>query len=272
MNTIDASMPMPLYHKHPAISSSQLIEMDVSPRHFYHFWKNPQTESSESQKRGTLFHDLLLEQSVEKYVARPLNEKGELVRSNSKEYATFLEANPGKVAIHPNDFNEMYSALTAFAENEKAMAMLKDTKIEHSIFCKDPETGVEIKARPDIWGNGFVADLKSTANILKFDNQIFTLSYDVRLVHYAKCIEYATGEKVNRLFFIAFESNAPFQSQIVELTIEQIADAETKWRSLMNRLSVCLKTNSWPGFTEEIRFAKKPKFIANEEISFEEIA
>lgn len=267
---IHSQMPAEVYHASPAVSSTPLVAMAKTPKHFLHAWKGPKKVETAAQKRGTFFHDLLLEQNIANYVARPLKEDGELVRSNSKEYLAFLEANPGKKPIHPDDFNEMYSALTAFAENKKAMALMGNAKIEHSIFATDPETGIEIKARPDIWANGILADLKSTKNIPFFDKTLFRSLYDVRLIHYAKCIEFATGEKITNFYFIPFEQNEPFQSQIVQLTDEQVYEAEKQWRNYMNVLSVCLKTGMWPGYTEDIRYAVKPMYLSPEEISFDE--
>jgi hypothetical protein len=264
-------LPMADYHSaKDFVSSTELVEMDVSPRHFFHFWKKHKSESTEAQTRGTLFHDLLLEQSIEKYVARPLNEKGEMIRSNTKEYAAFLAANPGKTPIHPNDHQELYAALTAFCDNKKAMQILNKSKVEHSIFASDPETGIKLRARPDMFGDGFIADLKTTSNIRKFDQHVFTLGYDVRIIHYAKCLEFATGQKTKDFLFIAFESSAPFGSMVFRLDPEAVAYAENKWRTLINKLSVCMKTNSWPGFEEDILIAKRPKFLTDVDQSFEE--
>lgn len=253
------------------IGSSSLTQMDQSPRHFLNAWTGPKDEPTEAMTRGTLIHSLLLEQDISHYVARPLDEKGNLVRSNTKEYKEFLDANPGKTAVHPDIFNPMYEMLTAFTENARAMAMMKDAKIEHSVFAKDPETGLQIKARPDIWGLGYLVDLKSTAQMKRFEHQIFQSMYDVRLVHYAKSIEFATGEKIEQFFFVAYESKAPFCSKVFKLKIADVALAEAKWRSLMNQVSVCKKSNQWPGYSDEVKMVTRPRFFEEENISFEEV-
>lgn len=253
------------------IGSSTLTHIDESPRHFYHAWKGPAKEPTAAMQKGTLIHSLLLEQDISQYVPRPVNEKGDLVRSNSKEYAEFLAANPGKTPIHPDDYNPMYEMLTAFCENKRAMTMMEGARIEQSVFTKDPETGIQIKARPDIWGPGYLVDLKSTSNMRRFEHQIFEAMYDVRLVHYAKCIEFATGEKIDQFFFVAYESNAPYCSKIFRLKSADVERAEGKWRMFMNQVSVGMKTGKWPAYPDEIQMVTRPRFFEDETVSFEEV-
>lgn len=252
------------------LASSSLVMIAKSPKHFKYELDSPPAKPTPAQETGTLIHSLLLEQDIDTYVPRPLKENGELVRSNTKEYAAFLEANPGKSPIHPNEYNQLYTMLTAFAENKRAMQMLRGAAIEQSVFTADPETGLLVKGRPDIWGKGYLADLKSTSNMERFENQIFGMLYDVRLMHYAKCIEFETGERIREFYFISYEQKAPFDSQIFQLSPGDVSMAEDKWRIFLNQVAVCTKENSWPGYSDMIRVARRPKYLEDESISFEE--
>lgn len=268
---VHPTMPADTYHEQRKfIGSSSLAKMDLSPRHFYQAWTIPSGPTA-AMFKGNLIHSLLLEQDIERFVRRPLNEKGDLVRSNSKEYAAFLAENPGKEPVHPDDFDPMYDMLTSFCDNERAMAMMNKSRIEHSVFAQDPESGLLLKARPDIWGSGFISDLKSTSNMRGFNRQIFALMYDVKLAHYAKVIEYATGEVIDQVYYIAHESNAPYCSQIFTLSKDDFKAAKEKWRILLNQISVCSKTGNWPGYSDEIHIAEKPKYFEEMAISFEEV-
>jgi len=259
------------YHKPSEfIGSGSIVEMDRSPKHFYCAWKGLNKTSTKALGRGVFFHDLLLEQNIEKYVARPLNEKGELVRSNSKEYIAFLEVNPGKTPIHPDDHKDMYDMLTSFCENSKAMALMKGAKIENSIFVKDPSNGLYLKARPDIWGQEYIHDLKSTSNLNQFEKQIFALKYDIRLVHYSRVVELYTGTKPKAIYFTAYESSTPYCSENFKLSQGDRSAAEDKWNQLANQISVCIKENDFPGPSDEIKEARKPKYFIENGITFEE--
>lgn len=269
---VHKSMPSAEYHSYrDFIGSSSIVKIDESPKHFHHAWQGPAKDPTAPMIKGTLRHSLLLEQDVSHYVARPLTDKGSLVASNTKDYAAFLAANPGKTPIHPADYDEMYEILTAFCENTRALAMMKRSQIEYSVFAQDPETGLLLKARPDIWGAGYMADLKTTSNVGAFERQIFQSMYDVRLAHYAKVIEYTTGEMIEEFFFIVVESSAPHCSKIYRMKSADMDAAKAKWRSLVNQVFACTKTGAWPGFADEIHLVEKPKFFADETISFDEV-
>ncbi|WP_413581112.1 PD-(D/E)XK nuclease-like domain-containing protein [Bdellovibrio sp. HCB288] len=263
------NMPAEEYHALDAIGSSSLINMLISPAHFHAAWKGPKEEPTSAMIRGNLIHSLLLEQDIGGFVARPLDAKGNLVRSNSAEYKAFLEANPGKKPVDPEDFDNMYEMLTAFAKNTRAMAMLDHARIETSIVALCPITGLHVKARPDAWGHGYLDDLKSTSQMARFENQLFQMSYDVRLAHYAYVIELATGEKVDDFFFTPFETSRPFGSRVFQLSASDVKDAKRRHLTILNEIAVCLKDNSWPCYSDEIITATKPRWMIEEEITFD---
>lgn len=266
---IFTGVPASEYHKDPAIGSSSLVEAEKSLLHFNAALTGKKVVT-ESMSTGTWMHDLCLEQNIKHYAPRPLNEDGSLLRSNSKDYKAWESSlGAGVVPIHPDKYNEMSAILDAFCANKRAMSMMNASTVETSIFTVDPVTGLNIKARPDMMGPGFLIDLKTTSNISRFEYQIFEKMYDVRLVHYAKCIEFATGEKVNSFYFIALEQSAPYGSKIFRLKPADIARAESKWRILMNKVSVGMKGDIWPGYSDDIIEVTRPRFFEEEVITFE---
>jgi len=262
------NMPAAEYHADKTfIGSSTLVKKAKSAKHFMDAWTNPE-DPTKAQDRGTFFHDLLLEQNVSKYVPRPVKD-GRLVATNTDAYKKFLAENEGKTPVHPDDYKDMNEMLTSFCENKKAMHMMKNAQIEASIFTKDPETEIFIKMRADIWGHGYINDLKSCADLTKFHNQIFSLNYDVRIVHYANCVFFHTGERIDNLYFTAFESKAPYWSENYCLSSGDRSAAEDKWRIWMNEIAVCMKDNRWPGPSDTIKMTKRPAYLIDDEISFE---
>lgn len=264
--------PNEAYHAQKEyIGSSTLVEMVKSPKHFHAAWTGPSVEPTDAMVRGTLIHSLLLEQDVVKYVKRPVNEKGDLIRSNAKEYQEFLKANPGKIAVRPDDFDNMYEMLGAFVENKRAMSMIAHTKIEHSVYAICKETSLKIKARPDVWGAGYLVDLKSTSNMARFEKQIFELNYDVRLAQYVETIKAATGEIIEDVYFIAYESSKPYGSKIFRLRKDDLKIAIEKYYELLNQVSVCVKDNHWPCYGDDIVTIERPAYLESTSVSFGEV-
>lgn len=253
------------------LSASQLKQLDISPAHFKAYLKHG-IKTTDAMDKGKFLHSLGLEQDIEKFVARPLKD-GSLVRSNSKEYKEFLESNPGKTPIAPDLFDSAYEFLESFTQNKIAMELLSGSKIEHSVYAMDHESGFKIKARPDIWKGGMIADLKTTSslqNVALFERSIFSFKYDLQLAHYAETIFQATGEMITDFYILAVETSAPFGTRIFKFSKKDIEAAKQKRRELLNLLSVCKEENTWPTYTQEIIEVIKPKFM-NEVSLFEEV-
>lgn len=254
------------YHsKREYVSSSPLPEMAKSPLHFLKSWTAPM-EPTAPMDRGTFFHKLLLEQDIMKYVARPLKEDGSLVRSNSKEYAAFLAQNQGKTPIDPDLFGEAMAVLGSACANGAYTKAFDSSLKECSFYGRHEETGLYIKARIDLLAKdfSFIADAKSTANISRFDQQIFTLGYDVRLVHYAETVKAATGHSIpdSEFYFFPIESSDPYGMKTYRLSTTDVRAARDQWLRWMHEIAICRREDRWPGYSDSIVEAIRPRFAA----------
>lgn len=263
-----------IYHsKKEYIGSSSLKKAAISMAHF-HAAMSLEVQKTAAMDNGTLLHELFLEQDIEKYVARPLKEDGSLIASNTTIYKEFLAKNPNKTPIHPDLFNNMYDALTAFADNKTAMKLLKGATIEHSAYAVDHESGLLIKARPDILGTDYIVDLKTTGKILDhhYERTIFSSQYDFQLAHYAETVFATTGQKIKNYYVIAVEQNYPFASKIYKIHSGDIDTQKVIRRQYLNEIAVCKSEGKFPGYRDNIIDLIKPSFLEQEtEISFEGI-
>ena len=256
------------------ISSSPLAYMQKTPAHFYESWTGS-VETSAPMEKGTFIHKILLEQDISRYCARPLTENGELVRSNSPSYTNFLEANVGKIPLHPNLYNEAEAILSAACKSKIFMHYHNISDPEVSFYGVDKATGLPIKARTDLVCKeyDFILDVKSTRDISTFEKQIFTLGYDIRLAHYAKTVESVTGKLPVNLLFFAIESSAPWATKMYCLSPEDTDLAFEKWEQLMREVKVCIDDNNWPSYPEELYIPKRPAYLNTiTELNFGEVA
>lgn len=258
------------YHAQKAhVSSSPLKQMRKSPAHFYDAWQGKNLNVTHEMEKGTAIHSLLLEQDIWRYVRRPVDAEGKMIRSNSKDYKTWAEKlEPGQVPVEPEFFDNFEAMLDSFVSNSKAMEMLNKAKVEQSVYAQDPATNLYIKARPDIWGAGFAADLKSTTNMDSFERNIFAMGYDVQAAHYLETIKAATGEDITEFYFIAYEQKSPFGSQIFRLSEHDLNRARAQRNLWLSEVAACMKDNSWPSYSDEIREATRPAYMQDDEISF----
>lgn len=281
--------PAEVYHAEAGyISSSPLPYMELSPAHFYSRWNNG-VEPTPEMDNGTFMHSLCLEQDIKRFVARPLDEKGNLVRSNSKEYKAFLAENVGKKAIKPELFNEANQLLDAVCENKPFMEIHGKCKAEVSIYAIDDETGLPLKARLDLMPTWlveaivknditlfsdtgledlFVHDFKSTGRLAAFKNQIYIMGYDVRLMHYWHAIRCLVKQQFNidlglphQLGFTAMEQSAPFGSKNYRLKPFEIREAANKHRQYLNTIAACLDDNSFPSYSDAWTEVERPSYL-----------
>lgn len=251
------------------VSSSPLRKMRKSPAHFYDSWQGKAEDVTHEMEKGTAIHSLLLEQDIWRYVRRPVKDDGSLIRSNSKEYKDWeSRLDPSQVPVAPEFFDNFEAMLDAFVANKKAMEMLDKAKVEQSVYAQCPRTGLYMKARPDIWGSGFIADLKSTSNMDSFEQNIFRNGYDLQAAHYVETIKACTGEEIEEVYFIAYEQASPFGSKIFKLPVSELNRAKGQHYLWMSEVSACMKDNHWPSYSDEIKEVYRPAYMSDDEVSF----
>ncbi len=256
--------PASNYHaKREYISSSPLPEMSKSAQHFLEKWTAPDHITTDAMDRGGFIHSLMLEQDIEKYVARPLTDKGTLLPVNNKDYIAWLAGQAGKTPIHPDLYNEAMEILNAACANKTFLKAFEASEKEVSYYGVHEATGLPIKARPDMIAKdlSFILDVKSTADISKFEKQIFNLGYDVRLIHYVETIKAVTGKDIPEIYFLAIESGRPYGTKMFRLSADAVVAATAQWNLWMNEISACRQDNVWPGYSDAIVDVDRPKYL-----------
>lgn len=280
------------------ISSSPLPALELSAGHFKQKHNNG-IEPTPEMDRGTFLHSLCLEQDIERFVARPVDDKGNLVRSNSAAYKEFLANNEGKTPIKPDLFEGAYDVLNSICQNKFYLKVFNESKPEVSFYGVHPETGLPIKARLDfslaalvqaavegnttkiheliMAGGLYIRDLKSVGQIDRVNDQIFKMGYVLRLVHYAETVRAAIKHmtqidigRITNLGFIFIEQSAPYATRNFRIKLQDVDNAYRKHELYMNKIKVCMLDNSWPMFdTDTEELAEEPRYMQNdEEVSF----
>jgi exodeoxyribonuclease VIII len=238
--------PGEIYHsKKEYINSTALKEMAKSPAHFKQAWTGPQ-KTSKAFEDGQLIHSAILEQDLSGYVARP-----EGVGARSKEDKAViaeLEAT-GKKVITAEMYASMVGRLDAFIANPDAMKLYNGAKVEVSAYGKDLESGLLVKARPDILGSNYIADFKTTANMGRFERDVFNYGYHIQLAHYSAVVEAAThGGPIKRVYIIAQEKEAPYGVKVFEFAPDVMRVALDLRQELLNRAAVSIEQGTFPSY------------------------
>lgn len=257
-----------IYHSEPHIGSSSLKQMLLSPGHFLEAWKGPKKESKAFDE-GNAVHSVLLEQNLDGFLRRP--DGIDARTKEGKEKLKELEAT-GKIILSGEIFDSLERRLSEFVKSNSAMSKYNNAEIEQSFYVKDPETGLFVKARPDIFKPGMISDLKTTANMATFEKQVFNLGYHIQCGLYCLVSELVTGSEILIYSFIVQEKTAPYGVKVFNFDQATINFCKQKARELLNRASICISENNFPLYDDVEKNIQIPNWVLSNELTiFDEV-
>ena len=235
------------YHAHPAISSSDVKA--VHTKSLAH-WKGKIRKETSAFALGSAVHALVLE--PEKKLVR----RGPEDRRGDKWKNAQLKADLDNVILlTEGDFDLAARIADATKAHPVVEQYLGDPTFvaEASFFGIDPETGVEIKCRPDGYlpDYGIVFDLKTTTDASPdgFPRELRKYAYDVQAAFYLRALR-AAGYKAETFMFIAVEKEAPFAVGVHALTDRYLDHADQvvtyTLQKISNAIAVSDFTTGWP--------------------------
>lgn len=255
------------YHsKTDFIGSTSLKQMGISPGHFYEAWKGPKKESKAFDE-GSAVHAVLLEQNLDGFTRRPEGIDGRT--KDGKAALAELEL-LGKPILSADVFDSLERRLTTFVCSNEAMKKYDNATVENSFYVKDSETGLMIKARPDLYKPGIISDLKTTQNMGLFEKQVWNFGYFIQCGLYSIVTELVTGTETREFNFIVQEKTAPYGVRTFYFDRPTIGFCKDRARELLNRTAVCIQEDRFPIYDDVSSQLIVPQWVASNEFSFGE--
>lgn len=256
MNTIK-NISNEAYHQHPGVSRSMLMDFRKTPRHYWHKYINPDYKPQASveiiTKRqaleiGNAVHTRILEPDMwdKRYV---LWDGPSRVTKAGKEAFAKAKADAGDKQLIDLEAYEMVAGLADAALSQpEVISIIEGTKIEQSLFWQHQASGLDLKARPDIWCNQYIADLKTVANASpeSFEKSIFNFGYHIQAAMQLDAVKAITGETINNYLFLVIEKEAPYAVAIYQLDEMAIAAGRDQVDAMLDRLRRCYEQDTWP--------------------------
>lgn len=241
----------------PSISKSSLKWLlpthGGSPKAFWGRWKwNPnhvEPKSSDALDFGRAVHCLLLgdEPFDASFAVRPDQFK-DYKTAAAREWRDGTIA-AGKTPITPEQIERIRRIRADASQHPLVKGGCLNGEIERTICCKDKETGIWLKARPDAWsGDGFFTDLKTTSSLAEDflakqsdENGYFLQAALTRMVCRAIGVPFHT-------FMLVYVLNDDVPDTAhVEISADEIDRAERAIRWCLRTIRECLDKNEWPG-------------------------
>lgn len=254
------------YHAHQAVGSSSLRTLiQQSPAHYLWNRENP-GESTPAQRLGTIIHAAILEPGLyrESVVVEP-----EFAGKGSREAKEnwHLE-NHGKMILKRDQVDMISGILKAISANKKASQLIAAGRAEESLFWTDPETGIELKARPDFFRDAHqVIDVKSTADAgyQSFKKDIGNYMYHVQAAVYLDGASHIFDRKFDEFIILAVEKEPPYAVNCFLLEESAINEGCALYYKALKTLAECMKTGVYPAYPEELQHVDLPTWAYGRE-------
>jgi len=172
------------------------------------------------------------------------------------DLTTFKENNAGKYII--NDIGDqsmetIVSMLESCRRDPWISMMIQNIQYQASLCWIDPETGIQLKTRPDICKvtKNTVVNVKTTADARPeiFNRELAKYDYPLQAVTEIIGVE-STGlmPKVDKYFWLVVEKEAPFHAQLYEFDQSDIAHVKQEFYFLLSRIRLAMDSGEWKGY------------------------
>lgn len=240
------------YHATTGISRSKLWTFKQLPMKFWHEHLSGEFERNDDREAyvlGDLVHTLTLEphKFSSQYMVMPSIDRR--TKSGKENYANVMLEAKDKKLVKPETLHLAEQMYFSLMKNNTVCDLLKGARMENSIFWKHEPTGLICKARPDIWQNSIVSDLKTTldAGFRGFQQSAYKYGYFLQAAMIYESLK-SIGEPFKNFVFICIEKSKPFSIGLYMLDDDALQFGIEMFHSLMERLARCYETNHWPDY------------------------
>ena len=240
------------YHGSSGLSRSALMTLTKTPYHFYKKYlavEREEVEPTPAMVLGELAHTLSLEPHMydERFVIAPKCDRR--TKAGKMQYSEFLVAKGPTQVIKQEDYDQAKAMADVVREDGLSMSLIKDARIESSIYFTHAQTGIQCKARPDIWLGSVIGDLKTTkdASHRSFQRSAWDYGYYLQagMMHEALS---SLGVDMQKFIILAVEKDEPYALATYIMDEEAIDHGRNQLQLLLEKYVRCLESQEWDGY------------------------
>ena len=247
------SITIDQYHEEKEHSSnSRLKEAFKSMAHYFEYEASDWKEHFDF---GHVAEMMLLEPKEDwKYVVfdpekRPEPESDGFRSKKNKEWkAQFMAENQeaDNLIISKEDLAKIEIMIKNARKNQNIVDLIKGSQTQPSIFWTDPETGIKLKTRPDLWKGVpgskteiIVTDIKTAddGSPNGFGKQMVKLDYAFQGLMQVIGAEIMTGKKVALYTYVVLEKKAPYNATTYVVSEEEFNKIRPAFFNMLKRLA-----------------------------------
>jgi hypothetical protein len=232
------------YRNTEGISASDIkwILPPRTPAH-YHAYKTGLIVREETRALvlGTLCHLAVLEPErlATAFAVRPAG-----LDFRTKDGKAWKEAQGDKPILDETEAAMLDGMSKSVAAHPAAAALLDGAQREVSLF-KEHRTGLKLKGRLDVLGNGYVADVKTAeaGDAGGFAAAVFKYGYHVQAAMYCQLAG------VERFSFITVEKAPPYAVAVYDLSAKALQVGLQALNFALEAIADCTEAGEWPAYS-----------------------
>jgi exodeoxyribonuclease VIII len=263
-------LPPHEYHASEGISSHDLGMIHHSLAYYKHS-KSQIHKPKSHYAIGTLLHTAVLEPEKFEgsYSIAPDCEKRSNADKEIWRMSEELAALENKVLVKQADLEEILRIRdSVFAHRSASEAISCGGIFEPSMYATDPETGILLRARPDLVSNGnAIIDLKTTvfggASKRSFSKTIARFRYDVQAAFYLDMLTLCQMPR-ETFVWIAVEKEPPYAVAVYYLDDKSIEAGRSQYRADLATYQEALNSGNWGAYSQDVEMISLPDYRLRE--------
>jgi len=254
------------YHSDPvqggslSVSGAKLLLQ--APAKFDYARRNPHP-STDAMSLGTAVHSLVLGAGQEILALDYDNWRTRAAQEQRDVYA-----DEGYLVMLRKDYEEAQAIADALLKHPVAGGLLTEGDAEVSMFWKDPEFGIWLRGRCDYMthfgGLPTIVDVKKTKDASPdgFAKSVYEYGYHRQDPHYREGWAALLGcdwQDIDFVFAVV-EPEPPYLVATYRIKPEHVDLGREQNRIARERFRDCMKSDRWPGYSEEIEDLELPRY------------
>lgn len=171
----------------------------------------------------------------------------------------------GKTPLLSKEFRAVHEMAAALRSHPLANVLFHDGVAERSMYYRDPETGVMLRARPD-WlpqhsrSRLIIVDYKTavSANPAKFSKSAAEYGYHQQDPWYRDAAIALGLDDDPAFVFVVQEKTAPYTVSVIELDSDAVALGRRLNRAAIDLYAKCVANDHWPGWGDDVHQVSLP--------------
>lgn len=255
------------YHADPVTGGSLSVSgaklLLQAPAKFDYARRNG-SKSTKSMDTGTRVHAIVLGKGEEHLKFLDF----ENYRTDKAKDARDAAIAAGKIPTLPHEWAQAQVIADAMLSHPTTGGLLTEGDAEVSMFWRDPEFGIMLRARADylthFGGLPTMVDVKKTADASPegFAKSVYEYGYHRQDPHYREGWAAILGcdwQDIDFMFAVV-EEEPPHLVATYRILPEHVELGREQNRIARERFRDCVKTDTWPGYSEEIEDLELPRY------------